>query len=160
MKNILALMALVALSVNVFATNVSGFVTQTNGECVSIEIISSDGDFTFYQCTEDNALLGLKKRQSFSIDLDKDSYYTLIFTCGNGEDKYVYVDTHNIGYGTEFGVLMYEYDAVVHFEPLYNQPHASEVQRVFLEWMCKHFPEVRDYNSQLEELGEEPVNCS
>lgn len=159
MKKFFAIISLVALTFSSFAFNVSGVVTQTNGEDVTIEIISDNGDSTFYQCTEDNTLLGLKKRQSFNINLQKDSYYTLIFTCENGQDKYVYIDTHNIGSRANFEVQMYEYDAIVYFEPLYNQAKASYVERACLDWMCKYFPKVRDYNSQLVELGEKPFIC-
>jgi hypothetical protein len=159
MKKIFTLLMVLTITMTSFASNFSGFVTQTNGESVSIEIISDDGDSTLYQCEEDNAFMGLKKRQSFNINLKKDSHYTLIFTCGNGEDKYVYIDTNSMGCGNTYEILMYEYDTVVYYEPLYNTPRHTSVERSFLEWICENFPLVRDYNTQLEELGEEPVNC-
>ena len=134
------------------STYISGVVTQTDGKQVSIEVISENGDSTIYQCEEDNA---------FKIKLDKDSHYTLIFTCENGESKYVYFDTHDIGSqsGYSYEVLMYEYDTVVCYEPYYHTPLHSVIERSSLEWICQHFPLVRDYNPQLIEMGAKPYDC-
>ena len=147
-----------AITMISFATTISGFVTETSGESVVIEIISEDGEGKYYYCESDDTFLGLKKRQSFSINLEKDSHYTLIFS-SISEDKYVYIDTYNISGDYIFEVIISAYDTAVYFEPFFNSPSFAYIERSFLDWICDNFPQVRDYNAQLEELSEEPIDC-
>ena len=160
MKNFLfALVAILSLSLSAQAFSFEGEIINTSGEEVTITIYSGAEASYIYQCPQEKIFLGLKTISTFSLDLEKDSYYTLVFD-SESENKIVYIDTHNI---QSFGGLVcdiQEYDSAIYYEPTHRQPQVSFVDRYCLQWLCKMFPVVRDYNPQLMEMGEEILDCT
>jgi len=158
MKNLLfALIAL--LSLNAQAYNFAGKIIKTSGEEVTITVYSENEAPYVYECPQETRFFGLQTISTFSLNLDDDEHYTLVFD-SESENKMVYIDTHNI---QSFGGLVcdiQEYDSAIYYEPTHRQPQVSFVDRFCLQWLCKMFPVVRDYNPQLMEMGEEIFDCT
>ena len=158
MKNLLfALVSL--LSLNAHAYTFAGEIINTSGEEVTITVHSTNEASYTYECPQEKRFLGLKTISTFDLNLEKDSYYTLVFN-SESENKMVYVDTHNIQSSDRLVCDIREYDSAIYYEPTHRQPKVSFVDRYCLQWLCETFPVVRDYNPQLMEMGEDIVDCT
>lgn len=156
-KYIFAIICLIT-SFSASAIQFEGVVKQEGNQELTITVYDSEGNVEIVNCDQEKTFFGLNTKTTFSLNLEKDTHYTLVFA-GDDEDKYVYVDTHNMRPSDVLVCNLYDYDAVIYFEPLYGYPIASYMDTDCLQWVCKTFPEVRDYTSQLIEQGEEIVDC-
>ena len=157
MKNLLfSLLAL--LSLNVQAYDFAGEIKQTSGDPVTITIYPSNQAPYIYECPQEKRILGLQTISTFNLDLEEDIYYTLVFECGD-IDKFVYVDTHDIRSNNNLQCNIAEMDAVMYFDPVDGRANATYMDVEYIDWLCSHFPTIRNYNIELLERGEDLVEC-
>jgi len=136
-KHFLLLIAIfISIFVNAKTYKFAGEVKQAGNTDVTITIYNADGFQSVIQCEQEEKVFGTKT--FFSIDLEKDSYYTLLFQSGDYA-KLVYIDTHNIRsfYGYECRLL--EEDAIIYFDPIDGYPIAFQMRMEYLEFLCNNF---------------------
>lgn len=150
MKKLLFLLTMIVIattSVTAKTFQFGGEVHQTKGEPVTITVFSDNTSPVVYECQQESRILGLKTVSVFSLKLEKDSNYTLLFQSAT-VDKMVYVDTKNISSMNQFVCHLREVDAIIHYEPVYRYPIASHMEYKYLDWVIKAFPVVRAYEPE------------